>query len=67
MPDEKDQHGDGDRPARSLRSKSPIVAAVLGVLLGALCAQLPADYQKPCDMVSRILPGACSVQTGGEQ
>jgi hypothetical protein len=54
--------GGGDRKGRVYLRPAyrPIVAAILGAVLSALCVYLPPAYQQPCDLVSRILPGACA-------
>ena len=63
---EHEQHPDegGDeqesRGRRLLRSFArPFAAALLGLLLGAACSQLPESLRAPCEMVSHLLPAAC--------
>jgi len=61
MTDHNKSGGDDRKGRVYLRpAYRPIVAAILGAVLGALCTLLPPDYQRPCDVVSRILPGACA-------
>lgn len=51
------------RAKRLLRSSArPFVAALLGVLLGFVCSQLPASIRAPCEIISHVLPAACGVE-----
>ena len=62
----KDEISDGETASRSRRLLKtlgrPLAAALLGIILGALCTSLPKSLQAPCEVFSRVLPAACGIE-----
>lgn len=62
----KDETSNGETASRLRRLLKtlgrPLAAALLGIILGALCTSLPESLQSPCEVFSRVVPAACGIE-----